>query len=135
MTEEGRRVDRRPAMTGEGRKAVRPKETRVAIRLKVAEVVAVGRRAAETAETADMAAETAAETAAEMAAAVAAHRTNTADRNHAADKYQKVTKKAAATGQCLIHIPGFRQVVSEPPPAEPEQNGVISSRQLNRSIR
>jgi hypothetical protein len=79
-------------MTGEGRRAVRRRGTRAAIRLKVAEVVAVGRRAA---ETVGMAAETAAE---KRAAAGAAHRTSTADRNHAADKYQKVTKKAVATG-------------------------------------
>jgi hypothetical protein len=98
-------------MTGEGRRAVRRRGTRAAIRLKVAEVVAVGHRAAETAETVGMAAETAAE---KRAAAGAAHRTSTADRNHAADKCQKVTKKAAATGYCLIWVPGFRQAVSEP---------------------
>jgi hypothetical protein len=91
-------------MTGEGRRAVRRRGTRAAIRLKAAEVVAVGRRAA---ETVGMAAE-------KRAAAGAAHRTSTADRNHAADKYQKVTKKAAATGYCLIRVPGFRQAVSEP---------------------
>jgi len=89
MTGEGRRAVRRRGMTGEGRKAVRRRGTRAAIRLKVvAEVVAVGRRAAETAETVGMVAETAAEM-----AAGAAHRTSTADCNHTAGKYQKVSKK------------------------------------------
>jgi hypothetical protein len=119
-------------MTGEGRRAVRRRGTRAAIRLKVAEVVAVGHRAAETAETVGMAAETAAE---KRAAAGAAHRTSTADRNHAADTYQKVTKKGRRGRLMLDSGSGVPPSGVGTPPAEPEQNAVISSRQLNRLIR